>query len=406
MLLNFQLLVKGVRELKRAKDFKGILLKLERLKQNKMQKEVCYGLCVVSYLSKIENGYANPDENLIKKLFERLDINYCTDEEVINKCSKLIKKYYYELEYSLPRTVYNELINYEDKLKFSPLALDFYIVQAMENHQEIISLLDEFIECMNDVQLTRYYIIPRNDDIKKKLERCKKAYQLNNRSFLLSSIMWLYIESGDYTKVNDLSNKCIQLALEEGNTKVIASCYLCQGTVYACLNIDDLMMNYYKRAIRLLQNTGWKNECSEIYYNIGAVYLSLNKYDDAMEYLNRVSYDDFLVNHKKALVKIRSGKIDEAQIFLNNMKKMYKDDIVKEYMYREAVMESKDGYLENPEYIEVLEKLLDLFKKKKHFGYTFFYKDILKGAYCRQRKYRKALEVEDEISLKYQKVAF
>ena len=40
----------------------GTLLKLERTKQNKGQKEVCYGICVPSYLSKIEHGSVTPDE--------------------------------------------------------------------------------------------------------------------------------------------------------------------------------------------------------------------------------------------------------------------------------------------------------------------------------------------------------
>ena len=46
----------------------GTILKLERLKQGKGQKEICYGICVPSYLSKIEHGTVSADEEILSKL--------------------------------------------------------------------------------------------------------------------------------------------------------------------------------------------------------------------------------------------------------------------------------------------------------------------------------------------------
>ena len=54
----------------------GILLKMERLKQGKGQKEVCYGICVPSYLSKIEHAAVCPEREILAALFDRLDIAY------------------------------------------------------------------------------------------------------------------------------------------------------------------------------------------------------------------------------------------------------------------------------------------------------------------------------------------
>lgn len=58
----------------------GILLRLARISQGKGQKEVCHGLCVVSYLSKIERGKGNPDTALLGQLFGRLGITYETEK--------------------------------------------------------------------------------------------------------------------------------------------------------------------------------------------------------------------------------------------------------------------------------------------------------------------------------------
>ena len=41
---------------RKEKNPAGMILRAERIRQGKGQKEVCYGICVVSYLSKIERG--------------------------------------------------------------------------------------------------------------------------------------------------------------------------------------------------------------------------------------------------------------------------------------------------------------------------------------------------------------
>ena len=46
---------------RKEKNPAGMILRAERIRQGKGQKEVCYGICVVSYLSKIERGSAEPD---------------------------------------------------------------------------------------------------------------------------------------------------------------------------------------------------------------------------------------------------------------------------------------------------------------------------------------------------------
>jgi hypothetical protein len=40
-----------------------------------------------------------------------------------------------------------------------------------------------------------------------------------------------------------------------------------------------------------------------------------------------------------------------------------------------------------------LEALRERLKSDRHKGYVIFYQDILKQAYCKQRKYKKALEI-------------
>ena len=54
--------------------FPSALIRYERLRRNWSQGGLCEGICAVSYLSKIEQGKAEPSEEILSALIERLDI--------------------------------------------------------------------------------------------------------------------------------------------------------------------------------------------------------------------------------------------------------------------------------------------------------------------------------------------
>ena len=51
----------------------GALIRMLRLEKNWSQETLARGICSVSYLSKIEQGKAEPNESLYVLLFEKLD---------------------------------------------------------------------------------------------------------------------------------------------------------------------------------------------------------------------------------------------------------------------------------------------------------------------------------------------
>ena len=99
-----------------------MILRAERIRQGKGQKEVCYGICVVSYLSKIERGSAEPDMAILKQLFARLEINYETDSAFLTESRKQMDEFFYNLQYGLENeTVWKKLAGKWDRLLMSPL---------------------------------------------------------------------------------------------------------------------------------------------------------------------------------------------------------------------------------------------------------------------------------------------
>ncbi len=109
----------------RQNTIAGALLRMERIRQDKGQKEICYGICVPSYMSKIEHGSVCPDDKIIAALFERLGIVYEENEQALTEWETKTEDYFYRLQYCLDtETVYKELAENDTVLSYSRLAFD------------------------------------------------------------------------------------------------------------------------------------------------------------------------------------------------------------------------------------------------------------------------------------------
>jgi transcriptional regulator with XRE-family HTH domain len=391
-----------------TKPLIGAILKNERIQSGRSQKDICYGICVPSYLSKIENGTVKPDENILAKLYKRLDIEYIGDSELYKNLEKKIQDFYFEMEYDLDREkLYLELCLYDKQISCSELAIDWLIIKGFWG-QDVYDVLSHLKNNMTPIQKAYYQIndLDRYDDISDKVRAYEEACNVINSSFSFNKLCELYIMTSEYSKIHQLENRIVSLALEEGNTKMLADYYATNGTAYACVDMEEMMLVNYMRAIHLLQNTEWVEMITDIYYNIGATYITLKKYDQALEYLLKPDKVQevtcFLSNHKIAIAYIRNGEVDKATIFLERMKKYILNNSGKEtledLMYKEAVWECKKDFKLSRDYLSLLENLIKKIEKEGHFGYLFFYHEVITEAYISQRQYKKAYEFQQTIS--------
>ncbi|MBU3811741.1 MAG: hypothetical protein H9893_08845 [Candidatus Niameybacter stercoravium] len=375
------------------------------MRQGKGQKEICYGICVTSYLCKIEKGQVKADEVIIKKLFTQLGIDYCQDAQLLEEASILMKQYYEQVNYNLPRTAFERLKQLEDRLKYSPLGLDYRLICGMQG-EAVYEMVKSCEGCMTDEQLGMFYLLtPTDRPWEELLEAYEKAYKLLGTSASYYNIMIALLQLGRYAEIHRRAKICRELAIEEGNTYILAATFLMQGNAYAVLDLDEFMMEYYERGLRLLQNTNWieDRELETVYYNMGSVFVTTKDYQKALEYLDRVTVETFMLCQKKALVYIRTGNVEEAQIYLEKMTDYInegEDAKVYAVMYEEALMEQKKDYLKDPAYLEILERLQKVIKEERHFGYLYFYREQIIDAYSAQKKYKKALAFQKEISSK------
>lgn len=383
----------------------GVLLRLERMKQRMGQKEVCYGICVPSYLSKIEHGTVAADNKILEELFHRLGITYISDEAFCNTYQPKIEKYFEQLCYALKTDyTYTELKAVEDRLSYSRFVIDWLLIEGFEC-KKMPDLLSELEESMTDTQKAYYMILQflRKPVQKEYQENVEKAFAILKNSYSLLVCCYSYMEQLRYTELHKVESQLTALALEEGNIYALAYYYFLKGSIYATVDMEETMMTYYQRVIRMLQNTNWANDIGDVYYNMGATCLSLHKYDMALEYLEKVP--DFTLGwHKRALASIRKGDIEKGKEFLEKMYDAMFNEEEKDELsmlrYEEACWECREHFLENPDYLELLENLVHQLQKRGRLGGVYFYREILVAAYKKQRKYKKALEFQEGISSK------
>lgn len=392
------------------KSAAGTLLRLARIRQGKGQKEICYGICVVSYLSKIERGKGNPDEDILRQLFARLGIVYETDSGFLGESQRQIQEYFYRNLYELDKKkIYEQLKKQGERLLYSPLAVDWLLIVGLEEEAGP-ELLEELLDSMTQEQLAYFYGLKAamEKNAEKKLWYSERTATLLGNTFGLRSLLDAYFTAGDYNAIHYMENRFVALALEEGNTYALAEYYYVNATAYACVNMEEMMVVYYKKAEHLVMNTEWKEDfISLIYYNMGAVYVELGKYELALSCLGGVRESDFLLCHKMGLAYLGLSDKKGVEQCLEKMRGFLEKDTgegsVEYLMYEELRMRNETGYRENPRYMEVLDQLIAALRKERTFGFLYAYRNVVRDVYTSQRKYRKALEFELEISSRVQK---
>lgn len=267
----------------------GTLLRTERLRQGMEQKAVCYGLCVPSYLCKIEQGTVCPDPALLSALFRRLGIEYTQDAGLLKTLRQALLDYFYRLEYGLnPQEVYASLQAQEEVLRHSPLAICWLLVQGCHG-EAVLPLLEKLERAMTSRQLALYRLLRcrAQPQAPEALTWCREACQSLDCSAAMMELAFLYLLRGDYAAIHRMESRLVAAAVDEGNLFQLANYFFLNATAYACLNQEAMMLTYYQRCIRLLQNTGWQQFLGDTYYNMGATYISLKQYDLSLEYLAR-----------------------------------------------------------------------------------------------------------------------
>ena len=179
------------------KSFIGTLIKRERLKRNYSQEGLCRGICVVSYLSKIEQGKVEAGEDIISALLERLGISCETDRGFLKEAGKRIEELYEKLYAgSLVQEDVAVLQQEYNRYMASEYMLDvmLFIRLFSENEDGTETELAEYIECMSQRQYELYLYSTCEEN----QERLELLLKLNPNGFYLNVAGVFYWAKGEY----------------------------------------------------------------------------------------------------------------------------------------------------------------------------------------------------------------
>jgi tetratricopeptide (TPR) repeat protein len=145
----------------------------------------------------------------------------------------------------------------------------------------------------------------------------KRSKNILGQAKVYNNIGSLYITI-DYDQALDYLQKGLNIALEAGNNKMIASAYLNMGNVYYWKKNFSRSLDYYSKSRELFTKLNDPVNSIIILQNVGVIYWKLKQYDKAEQLLLQANREA-----KSKDMNTSIGKIDLSLSSLYIEKKMY-----------------------------------------------------------------------------------
>lgn len=279
----------------------GHIIKFERLKQNMKLVTLAEGICLPSYLSRIENNSIVPSEQLLGKILKKLNIEKSTMEIPESKFIDYVKKNYKEAILYKDRAKTSLLLKeLNQKLYVFPDLTDFY------NHQLILLRLNLI---SHDIQIP-------TKEIMRALSELKENFNVHQQFTFHINLGFLKFFENEL----DLSLESFQKALNFlPNIKCedweIADMEYALGLVYAMSKRYVSSIEYTKRSITFFEKHLYYSRSIEAYIVLSIAYKYSQKYDEASEILKITQNIVQKTNHTENLLQLHYniGAIDSLQ---------------------------------------------------------------------------------------------
>ena len=372
----------------------GMRIRKERIKRNWSQSGLCYGICAVSYLSKIEQGKMEVSEEILKLLLKRLDLPWIDDKET--EALENFVESQYEFLFTHP---IGEFLKQKEKfqekqemLYASLLLADAYILEAVYENSS-----DEIEEGMERFLDSRQLAVLRMLQ-----ERVDEAIALLPIPFFYMRAGEILYETGrNYASAISYLQMGYNLAAQEGMAGLMLHCRVIMGNCYS--NQQDLenMEKEYLIASRLASALHQTEMLRAIDYNRASTWVALGEYEKAYDYFSKVEEPAVLDLHKLAICCEECGWKAEGIEAVNRAEIMAKSgEGSEEEKQLELEMCRLVRYrLEHENYLkeDVYEKLLfhcfEETKARLPVGFAVFHVPYVLEWYTDRRQYKQAYEM-------------
>lgn len=374
----------------------GVFIKKERLSQNMSQEALAEGICSNTYLSKIESGFSNVNEEIISLLIDALGYTY--KQEGIDDYLKINESIWrslllFELE---PNDYGDDLKKQLQSLEYSPVSLDVYLMKCLVGVL-LEETLDDFmleldLNLLSHEQRYRYYCILSYYD-----------YSTNGKSGLVidyhdeygfisyykTSLLFL---EGKYRQAIKMTEKVYDMYAHQGNIMGMINISFLESSSYSNLNDLNRQIEISKR-IETLNHYVKKDDVTFfINYNLGSSFLVQNEYEKAHYHLHQCLNfaDEFDMEHvyeKLILLYLLTEEFLKAEAFLA----LTDESSLVSYRFLKRMLDVKND-LTDSICIKELERCYQG-ELNHHHGRSMLFGALLYSAYRATYQYPKAIKV-------------
>ena len=397
------------------KNLIGFRIRQARLAQGLSQQTLCRGVCAVSYLSKIEQGQAEPGADIVRLLFQRLGIAYEDDPVFLEENRALLRTFFERMLQDRPCPEEAEALRARgERLDHSPLCLQYRLALCWRgNPAEIEAQLPRLTPYADYMEgKTRFLyelMLGWHAPLEEALVHLRRAEDLRPCAAVSRAAAARLYQEGRYQEALPHCAQGYDRAAREGSVPLMWALSFTEANCYANLFNHPLMLHAFERAAALAH--GDPAALAEIDYNIGASFLEKGRYPDALPRLERARQvlcapdggaeadRQALIYHKLAICLMELGRGDEAARLLAEGRRAA-DGLPEIYgrMLRAAELRLDPRHDDNDEYFALLRALCGALKGELHYGFRQFHLRFLLEALEHRRLYKEAAQLLRETS--------
>lgn len=370
-------------------EYAGFLLRRERLKRNWSLEGLCKGICTISYLSKIEQGKADPSQELLSQLLNQMGLEWHSADAEMTAFMDDAWETLMGFSWSMNQC-FGEIFNGvdENKYLYSPFGPDYLILKSISTDAN--QPLDESLEaCLNTRQLAFQRFLQKRFDEALHLFPCPYLYVMIGRE---------YYGSGNIPAALELMQKGYQLAADEGYPHLMLLAQMLMGNCYSNRLDFAAMQRHYHIARRLAKSLNDIASLETIQYNIASTQLEAGEYEKALAYFSSIASPSKMDLHKMAICFEKLKLFSESAEAICRARKSAPLEWMPEDLDT-RMLDLVEYRLAHPEYLKDAfygQMLIDLFEKMRihlPFGYAAFHLPWVLEWYESNRQYRQAYQL-------------
>jgi|GEM_PF-1286396 len=290
----------------------GSIIKVNRLLQNMSQTSLVEGICVPSYLSRIENAEIIPSVEVVNEIFNALNLEYFDDPMFVLENKRLFNDYIHALfegELGLASELYETINKDEKKLMSSPIIIEFLLVKYLrlvdseqrEEINEVDKLLDSILDYMDSDQLHIYMLYKGVDlrDVNRDFNAAETCFKHAETEKITGKVHHelakLYFEWGNMVLALDYINKAQNLYSEEGNIMGLIAVNMIKGQIFVYENQYTIGIQYLKKCSKLFRRIKEPTYETYIYNHLAWAFILNDQLDQGQKFLAKCSTKSILL---------------------------------------------------------------------------------------------------------------